>query len=365
MIIRRHGRDNKIYVWQLRVGQDEAQFSTLLPIEDLTTERKQPWLLYSLDVNALNFCSFAMCADDDASSNGTSKTDSNSSFSSERVLIATPGLEDGHVNITRLPECSRFATIPTPKGTNTGMVMALGLCSRVSTPISSSPPSKNLFVAVGYESGHAGLWQQSSTPATTNTGSHQQATFQLIYIHHSHTQPVLSLCLDPAQETLYTSSADALIVRHGFAAAKASSSTSSSSQRAQVETESLQTRHAGQQSLAMRSDGKVFATAGWDGRARVYTAVKSPVADAGVGSGAEMREVAVLKWHQEGCYAVGFAPVRSQEKADTGSIALVSQQNESDGKMLTVAERRDAAARNAHWLAVGSKDGKVSLWDIF
>jgi hypothetical protein len=78
-----------------------------------------------------------------------------------------------------------------------------------------------------------------------------------------------------------------------------------------------------------------------------------------------MREVAVLKWHQEGCYAVGFAHVRNQKKADTGSTALVSQQKESDGKVLTVAERRDAAARNAHWLAVGSKDGKVSLWDIF
>jgi WD40 repeat protein len=115
----------------------------------------------------------------------------------------------------------------------------------------------------------------------------------------------------------------------------------------------------------MRSDGKIFATAGWDGRARVYTTGKNPMADAGAGSDAEVREVAVLKWHQEGCYAVGFAHIRSQIEESIGSVALTSQPNKGDGKVLTVAERRDAAARNAHWLAVGSKDGKVSLWDIF
>jgi WD40 repeat protein len=355
----RHGRDNKIYVWQLRVGQDEEQFSTLLPIEDLTTERKQPWLLYSLDVNALNFCSFAICSDLDVNSNNI-QADIISSFSPDRLLIATPGLEDGHINITRLPDCSRFATIPTPKGTKTGMVMALGLCSRTATSNTSSPSSKTLFVAAGYESGHTGLWQQSSRPT-----AHQQAAFQLIYVHQSHTQPVLSLCLDPAHETLYTSSADALIVRHCFGGAKVSSSTPSSSQQVQVETESLQTRHAGQQSLTMRSDGKIFATAGWDGRARVYTAGKNSAAGADAGNGADIREVAVLKWHQEGCYAVGFAHIRNQEQASTESTALISQPSEGDGRMLTAAERRDAAARNAHWLAVGSKDGKVSLWDIF
>jgi hypothetical protein len=73
----------------------------------------------------------------------------------------------------------------------------------------------------------------------------------------------------------------------------------------------------------------------------------------------------VLRWHQEGCYAVGFAHVKSEEDSTNKSTSLESRGQVDDGVILSVAERRDAAARNAHWLALGSKDGKVSLWDIF
>lgn len=34
-----------------------------LPVDDPAMRRKQPWLLHMLNVNALNFCSFAMCYD--------------------------------------------------------------------------------------------------------------------------------------------------------------------------------------------------------------------------------------------------------------------------------------------------------------
>ena len=36
---------------------------TTLPIENQGEVAKQPWLLHILDVNTLNFCSFAMCYD--------------------------------------------------------------------------------------------------------------------------------------------------------------------------------------------------------------------------------------------------------------------------------------------------------------
>lgn len=58
----RHGRDNKLHVWQLRPS-DEKDFSTELPLEDAETPRKQPWLLHSVTVNALNFCGFTMSKD--------------------------------------------------------------------------------------------------------------------------------------------------------------------------------------------------------------------------------------------------------------------------------------------------------------
>lgn len=109
---------------------------------------------------------------------------------------------------------------------------------------------------------------------------------------------------------------------------------------------SLQSKHAGQQGLTVRNDEKIFATAGWDGRMRVY-------------STKAMKELAVLKWHKEGCYALGFAHVQDDTRnSDADDDTMVQ-------KSMTVAEKRDEKARMTHWLAAGSKDGKVSMWNIY
>ena len=111
----------------------------------------------------------------------------------------------------------------------------------------------------------------------------------------------------------------------------------------------MQTKHAGQQSLAVRSDEKIFATAGWDGRVRVYSAKT-------------MKELAVLRWHKEGCYAVAFANIDSTPDMDMSEVSPCQILVKHD---LTVSEQRTAKAKLTHWLAAGSKDGKVSWWDIY
>lgn len=135
------------------------------------------------------------------------------------------------------------------------------------------------------------------------------------------------------------------------------------------------TKHSGQQGCSYRNDGKVFATAGWDGAGRVY-------------SGKTMKEVAVLKWGTGGvgCYATAFANVGARCGKVAGvkeGEASTSISNEvapppSTSTSLTsppppppttgqssVQQRRDEKARTTHWLALGAKDGKVSLWDIY
>ena len=234
------------------------------------------------------------------------------------ILVATPGVQDGHINITSLPGECRVATIPTPKATSTGMLMAIGLIYL---------EDRRLVVLAGYESGHAALWQQNST-----------ARWECIYMNKAHSQPVMSLDHALALGCFFTSSADAVITRHPL-------------RRDESHTKSMQTKHAGQQSLIVRSDEKIFATAGWDGRVRVY-------------SPKSMKELAVLKWHKEGCYAVAFAAVYedtagSSESADTDRDASMIPRN------LTVSEQRVQKARTTHWLTAGSKDGKISLWNIY
>lgn len=317
-----------MHIWQLR-EEDEADLSSVLPIDDAVTERKQPWLLHTLTVSAINFCAFTSLL---------SRTTTPSSVSDEDELqVATPGVQDGSVNITTFPAEKRVATVPPPKGTNTGMLMAIGLYHD-----SRKDDREVLTVVGGYESGHAAVFQQNASGHWT-----------CLYIHKAHSQPVLSLAILPCTSlesqrkdrgSFFTSSADAVISRHPLPSPGNPKPDS-------AEATVVQTKHAGQQSLTLRSDNLVFATAGWDGRVRVYSAKT-------------MKELAVLKWHKEGCYAVAFADIEAGDangdvSADGDSSGLLVRRE------LTVAEKRVEKTKMTHWLAAGSKDGKVSLWEVY
>ena len=215
----------------------------------------------------------------------------------------------------------------------TGMVMALGIVTKTS----------QIQVAAGYESGHAMVFVQNDPGAP----------FQRLYCHRTHTQPVLSLSISPEQDHYFTSSADAILAKHPLPAAKSIWKTELKPFKI------VQTKHSGQQGLQVRSDSRIIATAGWDARVRVYSAKA-------------MKELAVLKWHKGGCYATAFAAI-GDETNDVDPALLSGDQDQSGAEDLirqsstvsTVQQRRDAKAQTTHWLAAGSKDGKVSLWDIY
>ena len=247
----------------------------------------------------------------------------------QSILIAVPGVQDGLINITALPSATRYATIPPPKDTSTGMLMAVSLFHQPnndSTTTTTSP----LLVAAGYESGHVALWHLKHDPKT------KQETWQTLYLAKPHSQPVLSLDIAPSLNCFFSSSADAIVARHPLDGV--------------AEPKTSQTKHAGQQSLVVRGDGKIFATAGWDGRVRVYAAKG-------------MKELAVLKWHKEGCYAAAFAEVLKEGR--DSSVDETGESAGGRGQALTVSQQRLARSKATHWLAAGSKDGRVSLWDIY
>ncbi|KAI7179206.1 hypothetical protein D0869_07987 [Hortaea werneckii] len=305
-----HGRDSKLCVWQLQ-EDDNTPYSKVLPVDDAVTDRKQPLLLHTLMVNTLNFCSFAMCHAPSANETPNVQTPTPAS-----IHLAYPGVQDGQIIVTDLPSEERIGTIPEPKDIKTGMVMAIRL---------DYTPERDLTIVGGYESGHACAWRRNPS----------SQFWERTYTNQAHSQPILSLDLAIPLGSFFTSSADAVIARHRLNSAEG-------------ETKVVQTRHAGQQALTIRSDRKIFATAGWDGKGRVYSAKT-------------MKEVAVLKWHREGCYALAFAATDLGESHDNDqepNTGLVK-------RAMTVSEQRTSAAKSTHWLAVGSKDGKISLWDIY
>lgn len=98
-----------------------------------------------------------------------------------------------------------------------------------------------------------------------------------------------------------------------------------------------------------------------------------------------MKELAVLSWHKTGCYATAFAqtdlvvlapaPRIKQKEPELVSDSTLSAEKEQEGKLAltkqqssvvtNIQQRREEQAQNTHWIAAGSKDGKVSLWDIY
>ncbi|RDI78259.1 hypothetical protein Vi05172_g11755 [Venturia inaequalis] len=330
-----HGRDGTLKVWQVR-GDEEDMFSNALPVEGGTGHWKEPWLLHSLDVNTLNFCAFSMC---DAPAVQTSPRPT------QEVLIAVPGTREGHVDIFSLPSERRLHSIPPAEEGKTGMVMAIRIL-QINT---------SLHLIAGTESGLTSV--QKLNPHSD--------TWETTYISKPHTQPILSLGVTSTTHPLatattsdiryLTSSADALITLNPVQKIDG-----------KEPLKICQTRHSGQQALSVRSDGRVFATGGWDGRVRVYSA-KS------------LREVAVLKWHKEGVYGIAFSAISEGESVqESMGGRMFGEGGDGDGgegeggeglvgmgSGGVVRRKREGKALETHWLAAGSKDGKVSLWEVY
>lgn len=272
-------------------------------------------------------------------------------------------------------------------------------------------PSETILLFAGYEGGVTAAFKlpHDCTGPTVESA-------QLVYLSQPHSQPVLSLDASPDGDFYFTSSADAKLAMHrvpetaldstevdergssmtasaapassppgaadtsqpadseappsfakqsvkstvqdktgGLASLLASSSTplarvkpaSPIQVRVAVEPpyKTVDTKHAGQQSLRVRSDGRLIVTGGWDARIRIY-------------SSKTLKEVAVLKWHKEGVYAVGFAEISIAEDLGTHEATL-------DRRIQSRGQEREEETKMKHWVAAGAKDGKVSLWEVF
>lgn len=88
----RHGRDNRLLVWQLGPA-DEHLMENDLPLNASAVSPKSPWLLHALPVNALNFCAFAMCFDGMPQGKSSSKVFSDVNMP-RPILFAVPNAVD-------------------------------------------------------------------------------------------------------------------------------------------------------------------------------------------------------------------------------------------------------------------------------
>ncbi|KAH1595816.1 ASTRA complex subunit [Aspergillus fumigatus] len=368
-----HGRDHKLRVWRFR-RQDEEVLQKTLPVEigqgPQANTASQPWLVHSLPVNALNFCAFSLlflkeskCADSSQGANVVEESADATPQEAPRspALIAVPNaLNSGAIDLFHLPLERRVCTIPADTTTDTGMVMAVHLFTG---------PSGDLYVASAYEDGHVMLFARRGLVKEQDIlqGTTASWKWEKLYACRPHSQPVLSIDVFPQRNYFLSSSADALLVKHPIPRLSECSHQSTNRPEEAV-LKTVNTKHAGQQGLRIRSDGKIFATAGWDSRIRVYSCKT-------------MKELAVLKWHKEGCYTIGLAKVPTVAQSsdstmdDSGAGGVEDNSHDSHQQVTTrgdnaytlaaVQHQRNRKVQTTHWLAAGSKDGKISLWDIY
>jgi WD40 repeat protein len=343
-------------VWKIR-PEDESFLEKTLPVDaaeaEQTESKTQPWLLHSLPVNALNFCAFSMAF---LNSDGLPGIASQSK--PETTLFAVPNaMDSGGVDIFHLPSERRISTIPSDASTKTGMLMAVNLFVA---------PSGDLYVASAYEDGHVMVHHHRGALKAASFERENVLNNPLrwdrLYACRPHTQPVLSIDVSPSLDYFISSSADALVVKHPIPVAGSPGYIPTAGYKEESPLKTINTKHSGQQGLRIRSDGKVFATAGWDCRIRVY-------------SGKTMKELAVLKWHKDGCYAVTFGNISDPSHPDVSSTAPSDRDAQNENReptteprnysLATVHQQRNQKVQQTHWLAAGSKDGKISLWDIY
>jgi len=201
------------------------------------------------------------------------------------ALLAIPGNTEQQAEVCCCACGAVVATI-TPDAAG----LKLGICLAVALFLDAA--GTRVLLATGHEDGTVAIWDVGAPTAPLASGK-------------LHSQPLMALDVDPggrggvsgaAEDTLVLFSVD-------YGAGRI------------VQRRAIEVRKEGIGDVAVRPDGKIVASAGWDGRVRLY-------------KGRSGSALAVLKYHTSAGTAVAFSP-------------------------------------RTFRLATGARDGAIALWDVY
>nr|XP_020661126.1 guanine nucleotide-binding protein subunit beta-like protein 1 [Pogona vitticeps] len=203
-----------------------------------------------------------------------------------RWLLATAwkGLEE--VQVLELPSKISVCTLKPGTGAKLGLPLCLKLWQ---SNVGSSP-----FLLAGYEDGSVVLWNLSTGKMWSRLACHQE--------------PIMSLDFDSEKAKGASGSSEKMLCVWR--------------QNEQQDLELLQTyqlTNPGIAEVALRQDGKILATAGWDHRVRLFGWKK-------------LKPLAVLDYHGASVHCVAFS---------------------------------DHCQPSERLMAAGSKDHRISVWSIY
>ncbi|DBA91574.1 TPA: Guanine nucleotide binding protein (G protein), beta polypeptide 1-like, variant 7 [Trebouxia sp. C0004] len=199
------------------------------------------------------------------------------------ALVAIAGHDPAVLELWNLQTGAPMKQLHQPEGVKHGMCMAVQLFNQ--------PARHTLYALVGYEDGEVAVWD----------------VFQgnLLISKHLHDEPVMAVAIDATGEGGICAAADNKV--HCF-------SLDLPAQQVTLKA-TLEVKQQGIADICIRQDQRLFATAGWDGKIRVFHYKK-------------LKTLAVLQYHKKGLTALVL---------DSRAQRLVS----------------------------ASRDGNIALWSVF
>ncbi|KAF9103880.1 ASTRA complex subunit, partial [Mortierella sp. AM989] len=407
-----HGRDNEIHFWDINdilykslssSGSSSAASTHNIPSSG--SQNLAP--IFSLPVNAVNFCKMSILAIDAPPPSSSAEKDSSatatpSSSHSEsplktthqHIYIAvpsptTPTLIDIYdvVKPERTFASIGVAETSISQGTDKkwGSVMAIQLFQTRSQSLDlaalelnddtsvtgSNELSKTLHMLVGYEDGSVCLFRESTLLLPVTQGKKQKRDMEVLWSIKRHREPILALDVSSDLQFAVSCGSDNILVKYNL----------SSHLQGVPEVLQVALKSNGIADIKIRSDNKIMGLAGWDGRIRIFSA-KS------------LKPLAVLKHHREGLNCLGFAylygldPSTDVEETaeEKGKVEMSSEnssastpnkheeddetdeasENESDedSDLEDMLEGRRQWSRR-HWIAVGGKENRINIISTF
>ncbi|KAI0779107.1 WD-40 repeat-containing protein [Irpex lacteus] len=320
-----HGRDNKLHVWTLSTPDSDTRVGD----SATTSKTLNPVLAYSMDVNALNYCRFSLLL----------QLSRQPEEVGTRALIAVPNLVESHLaDVWKLPSRDRLhaaigkASMPAlsdGRGVNPiGIIMSMHLYE---AQHENTSDRSQLRLLCSYENGSAMCWGYSNREKAKSV---EGVGWELLWNVKLHVESVMAMAVSRDNRIALTVSADHLIGRYDLANCNASNVN---------ETCTIhRTKYPGNASIAIRDDGRVCAVGGWDGKVRLYS-TKS------------LKPLGTLDYHKKSSQAVAFA------RSLCGTISEAADEEDADSEdEMSQAEKEE----RSRWLAVGSQDSRVSLWQL-
>ncbi|CAG8776316.1 14206_t:CDS:2, partial [Racocetra persica] len=189
--------------------------------------------------------------------------------------------------------------------------------------------TKNYLILAAYEDGSVNLWSITINTNDSVSNEKDNIVVEKLWDRKEHGESVLSIDLSPDKQFAMSTSGDNKIVKYNF-----------DERFREPLIQSTTVKCAGIAEVKIRSDGKIFATAGWDTKIRVF-------------SSKSLKPLAILSYHRESVYALAFSCILPLDEQDHDK----STEEEKD---LGNEERTEK-----HYLVGGGKDQRISLWEIY